>query len=925
MNWFLFAFAFSSTLSNLTKDMKKEIELLGLQKTRQDLNFIMQCYKEMLQNLAEKPLAQELIKWLDGNQENIANSVVSDDKIIQFLSIYFQLTHLVEENAVTQFRRKLENEFGLTAIRGAWAETFEIWREQGLSEDEMVDLLANLEVMPVLTAHPTEAKRISVLELHRELYLLLVKNENSIWSKSEKTTIQNNIQALLERWWRTGDVYLEKPDLTAERNNVIYYFSKVFPLALQQSDLRLKNTWLAMGFKPDKLSRPEHFPLLHFGSWVGGDRDGHPFVTAEITQNTLLIHRKKALDLLHEQLMNLGAKLTLSSIHNTIPAFFEQAIVEKVNLLGEAGQKAIQRNPLEPWRQFINLMVLKLENTILQSIDNQLIMYKSPAEMQKDLQVLRESLEAIGAQKVAEDLLFPLERQLQCFGFHLAKLDIRQNSQYHDKALEQLLKMAGYEATNFSQWNEEQRVEFLSKELTSNRPFVVAGSPCGTEADNVLAYYRVLRQHIDTYGVAGIGSLIISMTRGLSDLLVVYLFMREVGILNQPLKVVPLFETIEDLEKGSQILDDFLSYPLTQQRMVYLGSFQEVMLGYSDSNKDGGILASRWNIHQAEQKLTAIGNKHQIKLCFFHGIGGTISRGGGKYHRFLESMPNQTVSGHIKLTIQGETISQQFANLMNATNNLEMLLSGTARQAMQTRLPSPNSDFPTEIMAKLAQWSAEYYQMLVRKPNFIQFYSEVTPIDVLEQSKIGSRPVRRTGQRTLADLRAIPWVFSWNQARFGLTGWFGVGYALKKLQATEPTAHQKLKESIHNWAFLRYVLIHVETNLLVANPKIMQAYADLNKDEAIKSEFLALITDEHQEALHQISQFFELPLAERRAGQLENLQRRARGLQILHNLQIAYIKNWRNLKNTDPEKADALLPTLLSIINSISSGLKNTG
>jgi phosphoenolpyruvate carboxylase len=580
---------------------------------------------------------------------------------------------------------------------------------------------------------------------------------------------------------------------------------------------------------------------------------------------------------------------------------------------------------MEPWRQYINLLVIRLENTIANKRDDINTFYETPAILQADLKLLRKTLQEIGAYKIAEELLFPVERHLQCFGFHLAKLDIRQNSNYHEIAVGQILSTAGYEDNDFVNWDENKRVQFLTKELQTNRPFVVSGASCGKEADSVLGYFRVLRQHIDLYGADGIGTLIVSMTRQVSDLLVVYLFMREVGILDQPVKVAPLLETIEDLENGNTILDNFLSHPITQKRMQFMSVVQEVMLGYSDSNKDGGILASRWNIYKAEKRLTEIGNKHNIKLCYFHGIGGTISRGGGQYNRFLESMPSNAVSGNIKLTIQGETISQQLANPLNATYNLEMLLSGTARQAMTTKTDPKGIEFPFEILERLATWSADYFQTLIKHPDFITFYGEATPIDVLEQSKMGSRPARRTGQRSLADLRAIPWVFSWNQARFNLTGWFGIGFAIKKLHDKSPADYKLLKDSLNNWPFLRYMLIHVETNLIISDTAIMQEYAALVDDSKIKDHFMRMILEDHAEGIQQIEAIFGAPLANRRINQLENLQKREKELKILHKLQIKHLKEWREIKNEFPDKADKLLTKLLSLINSISSGLKSTG
>lgn len=904
--------------------MEKLIQAKGIQKTNDDLTFVMSCYKEMLNDLYENDIAN-LIQQSDYTKIEQKSKEVADEKLIQALSIYFQLTNLVEENAATQFRRNLENEIDISAIRGSWGETFKIWKDQAVPEKEMLEVLSSLDVMPVLTAHPTEAKRVSVLELHRELYLLLVSNENNIWTKTEKNTIKEKIKTLLERWWRTGEVYLEKPDLIAERNNVIYYFSKVFPKALQKSDEQLKNSWETMGFNPKSLTQPEQFPLLHFGNWVGGDRDGHPFVTPEVTKSTLLLLRNTALNLLHEKLLKLGSSLTLSDTNNKVPNILVESIQEKSKKLGEIGKKAIDRNPMEPWRQYINLLVIQLENTINEKFEIETY-YKEPSELQADLKLLRKSLEEIGAFKISEELLFPVERHLQCFGFHLAKLDVRQNSNYYDIALSQLLKTAGYEDNDYKNWDENKRVLFLNQELKTNRPFVVQGTSCGLEADSVLGYFRILREHIDLYGVDGIGTLIVSMTRQLSDLLVVYLFMREVGILDKVIKVAPLLETIEDLENGTEILDAFFNHFITKKRSKFMPNVQEVMLGYSDSNKDGGIIASRWNIYKAEKKLTEVGDKHNINLCFFHGIGGTISRGGGQYHRFLESMPLKAVSGKIKLTIQGETISQQLANPMNATYNLEILLSGTARQAMRGKINQKNNDFPFEILERLATWSAAYFQSLIKHPDFITFYGEATPIDVLEHNKIGSRPARRTGnQRSLSDLRAIPWVFSWNQSRFNLTGWFGIGYAFKKLQNESPKDFEILKNAINEWPFLKYMLIHIETNLILADTSIMQEYADLVNDLEVKNHFLQLILKDYSEGKKQIEVLFGEPLENRRINQLENLGKRATELKILHKLQIKYIKEWREIKEENPEKAEKLLTKLLSLINSISSGLKSTG
>ncbi len=899
-----------------------EIEQQGLEKIHHDLNAVLQSFSEVLKGIKEDNISF----LLPGSGEEAPDkreNGSSLEKLVQAQSITFQLMNLVEENATVQFRRKLENRIGKEAIRGSWAETFRRLLDQGIREEQIAEMLPRLSIMPVLTAHPTEAKRSSILNLHREMYLLLVKKENQIWSDSEKNAIEDDIKSLLERWWRTREIHLEKPGLEAERNNVMHYFKKVFPLALAISDQKLRYTWQSMGFNPDRLSTPEEFPLLQFGSWVGGDRDGHPFVSAAITKQTLLENRAAALELIREAMENLAVRITFSDAQNPVPAFFHNAIGQLQNELNSEGIKAMRKNPREPWRQYVNLMLLKLDNTITERFD--LAHYKSAHQLQQDLRTLRNSLLEIGANRIVNELLFPLERRVQCFGFHLVKLDIRQNSTFHEKALEQLLMAASFEDWEYSSWDEEKRVDFLTRELKTNRPFMVAGTCAGHEAENVLSCFRILREHIDQYGPEGIGSLIVSMTRDVSDLLVVYLFMREVGILNVPLQVVPLFETIDDLKHSPAVLDAFLSHPMSQNRRSYGNEIQEVMLGYSDSNKDGGIVASRWNIYKAEQNLSAIGKKHNLNIRFFHGIGGTISRGGGKYHRFLESMPHGSLGGHIKLTVQGETIAQQFANLLNATYNLEMLLSGTAQQTARGRFVNEAPDFPEDAIEKLADLSMEKYQKLIHKDGFIDFYGQATPIDLLERSRIGSRPARRTGQRSLKDLRAIPWVFSWSQARFNLTAWYGVGHALQEMKDQHPDLYNKILQFAHKWPFLRYTLIHIETNILNADEQRMTDYAQLVEDEKLRDEFLGLIKEEYQKSHKLLLGLLGNEAQNRRYSLMDNIQRRKRGLHYLHQQHIEMLREWRSLTEAEKESHEYLLDRLLLITTALSGGLKSTG
>ena len=555
---------------------KELLQFEGLEKIKVDFQYLISLFHEMLVSIGEEDLARSLPF---AGQITSDDPVEGDERLTQAIGMCFELLNLAEENAATQYRRKIETEFGIESTRGSWGETLNSWKAAGVDEHEIAETLREIRVVPVLTAHPTEAKRLTVLDIHRELYLLLVKRENPNWSTAEQAGLEQQIISLMERWWRTGEIYLQKPRLEDERNNLMHYFQNVFPEAVRLTDQRLQDAWTSLGYSSELLELPDHFPLIEFGSWVGGDRDGHPFVTPEFTASTLRLHRRTALNMIRDHLVGLAEELSFSIYRVSFPGDFLDEIQEKAEMLGEAGQKALDRNPSEPVRQFLNLLLVRLDNTMAmdrsageaqsskpRQSDADDLCFSSAESLAAELRRLRQLLIDLGAKRIARQSLFPVERIIQCFGFHLSKIDIRQNSAYHEKAISQILLASGAEDADYASWDEEKRVSFLSQELKSNRPFLFAGTSCGPEADNVLGYLGEVRNYVDNFGTEGIGSVIVSMTRSLSDLLVVHVLLREVGLHEAGLPVAPLLETIDDLIAGPGILSAYLSHPVVRKQ-----------------------------------------------------------------------------------------------------------------------------------------------------------------------------------------------------------------------------------------------------------------------------------------------------------------------------------------------------------------------
>jgi len=912
-----------------------------LAKPYDDLEFLLNCLREVLIESGETELAND-IPWIISSPDFSARSF--NEKDLQLYSTCFQLLNIAEVNGAVQNRRKREDEYSLAANNGLWANTLHVLKEKGFSEQEILTCIANIHVEPVLTAHPTEAKRTVMLEHLRNLYLLVVNKENKMYSKTEQKEIRDNIKIALHRIWRISDVYTEKPDVSSELDNIIHYLTMVFPDVINHLARHLIQAWEEAGFDATLLQDVNHFPKVSFGNWVGGDRDGHPLVTADVTRKTFLKLRLNAFRVIRTELQTLQRKLSFNVYTDQLSSHFQDRYEKlQTEIREERGSLKIKYHN-EAFKQYLQFILAKIPVPVVeeqvQELKEEAISYNYPSELIADLYILHQGLIDFGASVIAYADVNDTIRIVNSFGFHLAKLDIRQNSHYHESALAQLMEVAQLDGERFLNSDMSDRITFINKELSSGRPFSHPSMVLGNEAKEVVESYRVIREHIKSYGQEALGSLIVSMTRNVSDLLIVYLLEREAGLMqNTPnglastLPVVPLFETIEDLQQSHLILDAFLSHPVTKNSLKLQQEnnsadepVQQVMIGYSDSNKDGGILASQWYLYEAQAKLTEVGRKHQVKIRFFHGKGGSISRGAGPTHWFLKALPPGSINGDIRLTEQGETIERKYANKNNAVYNLELLTAGTLGATM---LQKENEEKEHEMAAELeylASRSKVVYKEITQKPGFIEFYEKTTPIDAIEQSKIGSRPSRRTGTRTLSDLRAIPWVFSWSQCRFNITSWYGVGTTLEAMQKQDPDKFERLKTAVKTDPFIRYVLTNIDSSLASSDEVIFRKYAELAEGVPQSAEFVTLMTEELARTRRMIDIILGIPISVRRENHYYSTLLRAEAMEPIHDHQIDLLKKWRAYSEEgNSEEANRVLFELLHCVNAIAGAIGFTG
>ncbi len=919
------------------------MKLLGLLQEKlgkpyADLEYLLTCFREVLEEQNEHALA-ESIPWLN---EHVADETRYTQKHLQVYSICFQLLNIVEVNGAVQSRRKKESE-DISGVNGSWGNNLKILKQSGFSENDILAAFPDSQMEAVLTAHPTEAKRPEVLEQFRNLYLLIVKRENSTYTKNEVDEIRHEIKLILHKLWLIGEIFLEKPDVRSELDNVLHYLKNVFPEVIAIIDRKLLQAWQTTGFEMHRINHTNLLPRITFGNWVGGDRDGHPLVTPEITEETLITLRMNAFEIIKAKLTVLSRNLSFYITREKITEKLASKITEYLDAAGDQASALRSKFRNEAYRLYLNLLITRLPVDYSREKVVALIdlpgSYRYSGELINDLVILQDDLSMHGASEIAWSEVRDLIRLVQSIGFHLAKLDIRQNARVHEIAISQMVDVAALDF-KFQEISEDDRMRFLLEELKSSRPFANYAEDLPPEAASVIQTFRVLKRHTEKYTASSLGNIIVSMTRNVGDLLIPYLFARETGLWRRSegghamfLHVVPLFETIDDLVNSDRMLDEYLSVPIVRESLHAQMEAsnrcqlrQDVMIGYSDSNKDGGIMASMWNLYTAQERLAAVARKHQVNIRFFHGKGGTISRGAGPAHWFLRALPPGSLMGQIRITEQGEIIEKKYANLLNAAYNLELLISGTITNSLlhSRQTPEPHPGAP--ILQFLSDRSSMHYHELISHPYFMQFFSQATPIDAIESSRIGSRPSHRTGTHTLADLRAIPWVFSWSQSRFHITSWYGMGTALEQLKSADPAGFDQLRELVIHDVLVRYIFTNIDTSLAATDEDIMAVYATLVEDENCRNTILEKITGELQKLRDMMGLIIQRSMEVRRTNHYYSTLLRAEPLVYLHRYQVMLLRRWRDYKKAGAkEKEEPVLLEILKSINAIANAIGNTG
>jgi phosphoenolpyruvate carboxylase len=823
--------------------------------------------------------------------------------LMQAVNIWFQLTRIIDENAAMRARRMTEATQGPEAVEGSFAAALS-GLDPAMSREDFAQLSTRLSVGPTLTAHPTEAKRVTVLEIHRRIYRQLVSLETQRWTPRERDDILSDIESEIDLLWMTGELRIERPRLADEIEWGLQFFRDALYDAVPQLFDRFTAATSARFGEGLAIT-----PCVRFHSWIGGDRDGNPNVTTATTRDALDRARRAIIERYLDAARTAAARISITTRIMPLPPALEARIR---SILGPRATDLATRNPGEIFRQALTAIADRLQAMR----DGGEGGYPSVSHFLADLRTLEDALHAIRADRLAARYVTPLRWQAQVFGFRTHTLDIRQNSTVTTAVIAELWSLTGpAPAYGTSEWALRLREELGRPELAhADRGRLSA------EARELLDLLALMRQARMSEDPEAIGPFILSMTRTADDILGIYLLARHAGFGAEKLdlQVVPLFETIDDLRRAPEVFDAVLKVPLAERSLRSRDGTVEVMLGYSDSNKDGGFLCSTWELDKAQRRLTQSLARHRLRPVFFHGRGGSVSRGGAPTGRAIAAQPVGTVQGRLRLTEQGEVVSSRYANRGTAVGNLELLASSVLSHLPVRVQPAADPEH-IDALEALAGLSQTAYVSLLGMNGFLEYFQQASPVEELAMLKIGSRPARRFGARSLGDLRAIPWVFAWSQNRHMITGWYGFGSALRAFrQVRGPAADRLLTDMYTRHPLFRLMVDEVEKSLMLTDMDIAAAYADLVTDPAIRTPILSRIQAEHSAALASLRDITGTALGHRFPKMQARCEDLRPQLDRLNRLQIDLLRQSR-------AGASGTTVPLMQSMTCIASGLGWTG
>ncbi len=836
--------------------------------------------------------------------------------VVRSFAVYFELANLAEDRTGSRLSER-ERAAAPGPRPESVGEAVAVLAAAGWSASQVGELLARLDVEPVFTAHPTEAKRRTGRARLRMLREALATLDGEP-SPRERARLERRLLAALTSYWQTDMLRETRPQVLDEVRNGLFFAGTlwdVVPDIYRELALTLEECYPGQCFTIP--------PFLHLGTWIGGDRDGHPDVTFEVTAETLLASRRAALERHLSQCRQLFVDLSVSARQTAVDPALREA-VEAACERWPAARRAVE--PLSRWewyRRFLRIIEWRLEQSLrAETLDDWPAgAYHRPESLARDLRRMATSLANHGGERLLDGRLGDWQRQTEVFGFHCGRLDIRQNARWNAIAMDGFLRQQGV-CDDYLQRDAAGRLAALEAAIPLRKPLLL--EDLDEHGREMLALFRLLRRVTDQYGDDLLGGYVVSLTSELADLLTPLCVGHWTSLAGaegaSPLRIVPLFETIRDLERSPEVLARLLDHPLYQRHLAGQGRRQIVMIGYSDSTKDGGYLTANWELYRAQARLFQVAAERGVRLIFFHGRGGSLGRGGGPAARGIESLPPGTVDGAIRVTEQGEVLADRYDDPPIAFRHLEQIVGATMR--VTARQDYPDTTIGERILEELSATALRVYRELVDHPGFTEYYSAATPIEEIVGLPIASRPARRTGQLNLADLRAIPWVFAWTQSRHLVPAWYGLGAACERY--AEQHGWAPLAELYRTWPFFEATIDNAGLALAKVDIEIASAYATLVEDTGLRKELIGRIRREYDRSVDAVLRIGE------RGGLLDNVgwlaasvARRNPYLDVLNLVQVEAFRRLRALPDTADH--DDLRHQVRLTIQGIASGLRTTG